>query len=115
MQVKPTLNATRTEPWWPQKEQDFLAWRVNDRPVCGNERKQVSSSSRVPPPSSTSLQNGQPVEALENVKCPQGWHFKKNWIVKLNHAVDSEGQSPDKSAMKAWDPEAFKSGSSRSL
>nr|AGE83049.1 fer-1-like 5 protein [Mus musculus] len=35
--------------------------------------------------------NGQPVEALENVKCPQGWHFKKNWIVKLNHAVDSEG------------------------
>ncbi|XP_076413608.1 fer-1-like protein 5 isoform X1 [Peromyscus maniculatus bairdii] len=35
--------------------------------------------------------NGQPVEALENVKCPQGWHFKNNWIVELNHAVDSEG------------------------
>ncbi|XP_055462731.1 fer-1-like protein 5 [Psammomys obesus] len=35
--------------------------------------------------------NGQPVEALENVKCPQGWHFKKSWIVELNHAVDSEG------------------------
>ncbi|ELV11536.1 Fer-1-like protein 5 [Tupaia chinensis] len=35
--------------------------------------------------------NGEPVEARENVKCPQGWHFKKNWIAELNHAVDSEG------------------------
>ncbi|XP_041511848.1 fer-1-like protein 5 [Microtus oregoni] len=35
--------------------------------------------------------NGQPVEALENVKCPQGWHFKKNWTVELNHAVDNKG------------------------
>ncbi|KAL1771885.1 fer-1 5 [Sigmodon hispidus] len=35
--------------------------------------------------------NGQPVKARENVKCPHGWHFKKNWIVELNHAVDSEG------------------------
>uniref|UniRef100_A0A8C9ANG7 Fer-1 like family member 5 n=1 Tax=Prolemur simus TaxID=1328070 RepID=A0A8C9ANG7_PROSS len=35
--------------------------------------------------------NGQPVEARENVKCPQGWHFKKNWIVELNRAVDNEG------------------------
>uniref|UniRef100_A0A8C6QPE9 Fer-1 like family member 5 n=1 Tax=Nannospalax galili TaxID=1026970 RepID=A0A8C6QPE9_NANGA len=35
--------------------------------------------------------NGQPVEATENVKCPQGWHFKNQWIVELNHAVDSEG------------------------
>ncbi|XP_021053268.1 fer-1-like protein 5 [Mus pahari] len=35
--------------------------------------------------------NGQPTEALKKVKCPQGWHFKKNWIVELNHAVDSEG------------------------
>lgn len=75
----------------------------------------LASSSRGPPPSSTSLQNGQPVEALENVKCPPGWHFKKNWIVDLNHAVDSEGQSPDKSGMKGWDPEVFKSGSSGSL
>nr|XP_012642367.1 fer-1-like protein 5 isoform X2 [Microcebus murinus] len=35
--------------------------------------------------------NGQAVEARDNVKCPQGWHFKKNWIVELNRAVDSEG------------------------
>ncbi|XP_035308371.1 fer-1-like protein 5 isoform X2 [Cricetulus griseus] len=35
--------------------------------------------------------NGQPVEAMENVKCPQGWHFKKSWIVDHNYAVDSEG------------------------
>ncbi|XP_062065881.1 fer-1-like protein 5 isoform X1 [Lepus europaeus] len=35
--------------------------------------------------------DGQPVEARENVKCPPGWHFKKNWTVELNHAVDSEG------------------------
>lgn len=39
------------------------------------------------------LQNGQPMEARENVKCPQGWHFKKDWVVELNHAVDSKGQS----------------------
>lgn len=53
------------------------------------------------------------MEALENVKCPQGWHFKKNWTVELNHAVDSEGQFLVKSeGVKAWDPEAFKSGSS---
>lgn len=38
-------------------------------------------------------QDGQPVEARENVKCPQGWHVKKNWTVELNHAVDNEGQS----------------------
>ena len=38
-------------------------------------------------------QNGEPVEARENVKCPQGWHVKKNWAVELNHAVDNEGQS----------------------
>lgn len=55
------------------------------------------------------------MEALENVKCPQGWHFKKKWIVELNHAVDSEGQSLDKLRMKAWDPETLKSGSSGSL
>uniref|UniRef100_A0A2K6FEI9 Fer-1 like family member 5 n=1 Tax=Propithecus coquereli TaxID=379532 RepID=A0A2K6FEI9_PROCO len=35
--------------------------------------------------------NGQPMEARENVKCPQGWHFKKNWAVELNRAVDNEG------------------------
>ncbi|KAF6103374.1 fer-1 like family member 5 [Phyllostomus discolor] len=35
--------------------------------------------------------DGQPVEARENVKCPQGWHVKKNWTVELNHAVDNEG------------------------
>eukprot|EP00069_Balaena_mysticetus_P010425 bmy_06890T0 len=29
--------------------------------------------------------NGEPVEARENVKCPQGWHAK-NWAVELNHA-----------------------------
>lgn len=38
-------------------------------------------------------QNGDPVEARENVKCPQGWHVKENWVVELNHAVDNEGQS----------------------
>lgn len=27
------------------------------------------------------------------MKCPQGWHVKKNWTVELNHAVDNEGQS----------------------
>nr|KAF6301287.1 fer-1 like family member 5 [Pipistrellus kuhlii] len=35
--------------------------------------------------------DGKPVEARENVKCPQGWHVKKNWTVELNHAVDDEG------------------------
>ncbi|XP_036080949.1 fer-1-like protein 5 [Rousettus aegyptiacus] len=35
--------------------------------------------------------DGQPVEARENVKCPQGWHVKKNWTVELNHAVDNDG------------------------
>lgn len=35
------------------------------------------------------------MEARENVKCPQGWHVRKNWAVELNHAVDNEGQSPD--------------------
>ncbi|XP_027988522.2 fer-1-like protein 5 [Eptesicus fuscus] len=35
--------------------------------------------------------DGQPVEARENMKCPQGWHVKKNWTVELNHAVDNEG------------------------
>ncbi|KAI5929400.1 Fer-1-like protein 5 [Manis javanica] len=34
--------------------------------------------------------DGQPVEARENVKCPQGWHVKK-WAVELNPTVDSEG------------------------
>lgn len=45
------------------------------------------------PPASPRPQDGQPVEARENVKCPQGWHVKKNWTVELNHAVDDEGQS----------------------
>ncbi|KAM6180290.1 fer-1-like protein 5 [Erethizon dorsatum] len=35
--------------------------------------------------------NGQPAKAQDTVTCPQGWHFKKNWAVELNHAVDSEG------------------------
>ncbi|MBZ3885416.1 Fer-1-like protein 5 [Sciurus carolinensis] len=35
--------------------------------------------------------NGHPVEAPENVRCPKGWHFRKDWIVELNRAVDSEG------------------------
>ncbi|XP_004633299.1 fer-1-like protein 5 isoform X1 [Octodon degus] len=35
--------------------------------------------------------NGQPTEARDRVTCPQGWHFKKDWAVELNHAVDSEG------------------------
>uniref|UniRef100_A0A8C0NM80 C2 domain-containing protein n=1 Tax=Canis lupus familiaris TaxID=9615 RepID=A0A8C0NM80_CANLF len=35
--------------------------------------------------------NGDPVEARENFKCPQGWHVKENWVVELNHAVDDEG------------------------
>nr|XP_027775573.1 fer-1-like protein 5 [Marmota flaviventris] len=35
--------------------------------------------------------NGHPVEARENVRCPKGWHFTKDWIPELNRAVDSEG------------------------
>ncbi|XP_037663567.1 fer-1-like protein 5 [Choloepus didactylus] len=35
--------------------------------------------------------SGQPVEAREDMQCPEGWHIKKNWIVELNHAVDNEG------------------------
>uniref|UniRef100_A0AAA9TD28 Fer-1 like family member 5 n=1 Tax=Bos taurus TaxID=9913 RepID=A0AAA9TD28_BOVIN len=35
--------------------------------------------------------NGEPVEAREIVKCPQGWHVKQTWAVELNHAVDNEG------------------------
>ncbi|KAG8509687.1 Fer-1-like protein 5, partial [Galemys pyrenaicus] len=35
--------------------------------------------------------NGQPVQAREKMKCPQGWHVQKNWAVDLNHAVDNEG------------------------
>ncbi|XP_055985030.1 fer-1-like protein 5 [Sorex fumeus] len=35
--------------------------------------------------------NGQPVETRQNMKCPEGWHIKKNWTVELNHAVDNEG------------------------
>ncbi|XP_062933805.1 fer-1-like protein 5 [Cynocephalus volans] len=35
--------------------------------------------------------NGEPMKSRQEVKCPQGWHFKKNWTVELNHAVDNEG------------------------
>ncbi|KAK2508564.1 hypothetical protein MC885_016404, partial [Smutsia gigantea] len=35
--------------------------------------------------------DGQPVEARENVKCPQGWHVKEKWAVELNPTVDNEG------------------------
>ncbi|KAM4867839.1 fer-1-like protein 5 [Thomomys bottae] len=35
--------------------------------------------------------NGHPVKALEDVQCPQGWHFEKNWVVEHNLAVDNEG------------------------
>ncbi|XP_040849283.1 fer-1-like protein 5 [Ochotona curzoniae] len=35
--------------------------------------------------------DGQPAEARESMKCPPGWHFKKNWTVELSHAVDSDG------------------------
>nr|XP_003471747.2 fer-1-like protein 5 [Cavia porcellus] len=35
--------------------------------------------------------NGHSVPARDTVTCPKGWHFKKNWAVELNHAVDSEG------------------------
>ncbi|KAB1256675.1 Fer-1-like protein 5 [Camelus dromedarius] len=35
--------------------------------------------------------DGEPMEARENMKCPQGWHVNKNWAVELNHAVDNEG------------------------
>lgn len=45
------------------------------------------------PAPSAHPQSGQPTEARENVKCPQGWYVKKNWAVELNHAVDSEGES----------------------
>ncbi|XP_058284938.1 fer-1-like protein 5 isoform X10 [Hylobates moloch] len=53
--------------------------------------------------------NGQPVEARENVKCPQGWHFKKDWVVELNHAVDSKGWEygvgiPPSGLPQVWSP-----------
>ncbi|XP_069849711.1 fer-1-like protein 5 [Dipodomys merriami] len=35
--------------------------------------------------------NGQPVKALVDIECPQGWHFEKNWAVEHNLAVDNEG------------------------
>lgn len=54
----------------------------------------MASRLRRPRPAlSVHPQNGEPVEARENVKCPPGWHTKEDWIVELNHAVDSEGQS----------------------
>nr|XP_028687996.1 fer-1-like protein 5 isoform X10 [Macaca mulatta] len=53
--------------------------------------------------------NGQPTEARENVKCPQGWHFKKDWVVELNHAVDSKGWEygvgiPPSGLPQVWSP-----------
>ncbi|XP_072879308.1 fer-1-like protein 5 isoform X8 [Chlorocebus sabaeus] len=53
--------------------------------------------------------NGQPMEARENVKCPQGWHFKKDWVVELNHAVDSKGWEygvgiPPSGLPQVWSP-----------
>ncbi|XP_011812036.1 PREDICTED: fer-1-like protein 5 [Colobus angolensis palliatus] len=53
--------------------------------------------------------NGQPMEARENMKCPQGWHFKKDWVVELNHAVDSKGWEygvgiPPSGLPQVWSP-----------
>lgn len=54
---------------------------------------QSPSSCALPsPPMSLFLQNGDPTESPENVECPEGWHFRKSWIVELNRAVDNEGQ-----------------------
>lgn len=59
----------------------------------GDEWRRLPSSNAPLPNPSVYPQDGQPVEARENVKCPQGWHVKKNWTVELNHAVDNDGQS----------------------
>lgn len=57
------------------------------------EGVKMASQLRCPQPAlSIHPQNGEPVEARENVQCPRGWHVKESWIVELNHAVDSEGQ-----------------------
>ncbi|XP_036606427.1 fer-1-like protein 5 [Trichosurus vulpecula] len=50
---------------------------------------------------------GQPVQARENMKCPEGWFIKENWNVELNRAVDNEGWEygvgiPPSGIPKAW-------------
>lgn len=72
-----------------------LLWPRPARTQVWEEGGRAASSQLMCPllAPSVHLQNGQPMEARENVKCPQGWHFKKDWVVELNHAVDSKGQS----------------------
>uniref|UniRef100_A0A7N4NNI5 Fer-1 like family member 5 n=1 Tax=Sarcophilus harrisii TaxID=9305 RepID=A0A7N4NNI5_SARHA len=50
---------------------------------------------------------GQPVQAREDMECPEGWSIKKNWNVELNDAVDNEGWeygvgNPPSDIPKAW-------------
>ncbi|XP_072489906.1 fer-1-like protein 5 isoform X2 [Notamacropus eugenii] len=50
---------------------------------------------------------GQPVQAREKMKCPEGWFIKENWNVELNRAVDNEGWEygvgiPPLDIPKAW-------------
>ncbi|XP_019065151.1 fer-1-like protein 5 isoform X2 [Fukomys damarensis] len=58
--------------------------------VYENQERNITGS-WVPSAVPNTDMNGQPSEARDTVRCPQGWHFKKNWAVELNHAVDSEG------------------------
>ncbi|XP_066123860.1 fer-1-like protein 5 [Saccopteryx bilineata] len=58
--------------------------------VYENQQRDITGA-WVPAATPNTDVNGQPVEAREKVKCPQGWHVKKNWTVELNHAVDNEG------------------------
>ncbi|XP_076990834.1 fer-1-like protein 5 [Tamandua tetradactyla] len=53
--------------------------------------------------------SGQPVQAREDVSCPEGWHVKENWTVELNHAVDNEGWEygvglPPSGQPRVWNP-----------
>ncbi|XP_051829561.1 fer-1-like protein 5 [Antechinus flavipes] len=50
---------------------------------------------------------GQPVQAREQLECPEGWSIKENWNVELNDAVDKEGWeygvgNPPSEIPKAW-------------
>ncbi|XP_058134096.1 fer-1-like protein 5 [Dasypus novemcinctus] len=58
--------------------------------VYENQRRGPAGAWSAAPIPNTDV-SGRPVEARENVQCPEGWHVKKNWVVELNHAVDNEG------------------------
>nr|KAF6429354.1 fer-1 like family member 5 [Molossus molossus] len=58
--------------------------------VYENQQRDITGT-WVPADTPNTDLNGQPVEAREKAKCPQGWRVEKNWTVELNHAVDNEG------------------------